>query len=204
MSDEMPQLYLVTPPRIDLDTFPDLLGRVLDANAVACLRVALATRDEDRLLRAADALRAVTEPREVALVVADHYRLAKRAGLDGVHLGDGARRVRKAREELGQDAVVGAFCGTSRHDGMQAGEAGADYVSFGPVGGTDLGDGARAEPELFSWWSEMIEIPVIAEGALDPDLLARLSGTTDFVAFGEEIWETDAPAETLSRFRAAL
>ena len=36
------------------------------------------------------------------------------------------------------DAIVGAFCGTSRHDGMTAGEMGADYVSFGPVAAVSL------------------------------------------------------------------
>ncbi|HIE71875.1 MAG TPA: hypothetical protein EYP98_17775, partial [Planctomycetes bacterium] len=57
---------------------------------------------------------------------------AQRLGLDGVHLTDGSRSVRVARKELGPDAIVGAFCGTSRHDGMVAGEAGADYVALGP------------------------------------------------------------------------
>ena len=49
-----------------------------------------------------------------------------------MHLTQGARGVRHARKELGADAIVGAFCGASRHEGMNAGEAGADYVSFAP------------------------------------------------------------------------
>ena len=114
------------------------LHAVLDAHPVACVRLDLVTRDEDTLLRACDAFRAITEPRDVALVIADHWKLAERAGLDGVHLSDGSRQVKKARADLGADAIVGAFCGSSRHDGMVAGEMGADYVSFGPVGGPDL------------------------------------------------------------------
>ena len=50
---EQPQIYLITPPEIELSTFPDRLARVLDAHDVACVRLALATRDEDRLSRAA-------------------------------------------------------------------------------------------------------------------------------------------------------
>ena len=72
--------------------------------------------------------------RDVPLVVADHYRLVARLGLDGVHLSDGARQVRAVRKALGQDAIVGAFAHASRHEGLTAGEIGADYVSFGPVG----------------------------------------------------------------------
>ena len=60
-----------------------------------------------------------------------------------MHLGDGARQVRAVRKALGADAIVGAFARASRHEGMTAAEIGADYVSFGPVGDTGLGDGAR-------------------------------------------------------------
>src|SRR4028118_212806 len=63
-----------------------------------------------------------------------HALLVSRLGLDGVPLLDAARSVRKVRKDLGDDAIVGAFCHASRHDGMTAGELGADYVSFGPVG----------------------------------------------------------------------
>ena len=131
---EQPQLYLITPPDLDLSVFPDLLAQMLDSTDVACVRLALATHDEDRISRASDALREVTLSRDVALVVSEHILLAEKLGLDGVHLGDGSRRVAKTRKMLGDDAIVGAHCGTSRHDGMSAGEAGADYVSFGPIG----------------------------------------------------------------------
>lgn len=192
--DAAPQLYLVTPPDIELSRFPDQLAAVLDARAVACLRIALATRDEDKLSRAADALRDVAHARDVAIVIDTHFGLAERLGLDGVHLLDGARNVRAARKALGKDGIVGAFCGTSQHDGMTAGEAGADYVAFGPAGVSALGDGSQAERDLFAWWSEMIEVPVVAEGHLTAEIVAELSPVTDFLAIGEEIWSDDAPA----------
>lgn len=205
MSDaEQPQIYLITPPEIELSHFPTDLARVLDATEIACIRLSLATRDEDLILRAADAVREVAHRFDVALVIDTHVVLAQRLGLDGVHLTDGARSVRMARKELGADAIVGAFCGHLRHDGMNAGEAGADYVSFGPVGETTLGDGSRAESELFEWWSEMIEIPVVAEGGLDADIIRTLSPITDFFGIGEEIWRTDDPVVALKTLTAAM
>ena len=148
---EQPQIYLITPPEIELSTFPALLAQTLDAHPVACVRLALATRDEDRLSRAADALREITHARDVALVISEHLMLVEPLGLDGVHLLDGARTVRHARKEIGQDAIVGSFCAGSRHDGMAAGESGADYISFGPVQASALGDGNFAEHDLFAW-----------------------------------------------------
>lgn len=200
---DAPQLYLITPPEIELSSFPGTLARVLDKVEVACIRLALATADEDRIARAADACREVAHARDIAIVIAEHVLIAERLGLDGVHLGDGARRVRKARKALGNDAIVGAFAHASRHEGMTAGEAGADYVAFGPVGETRLGDGGRAGRDLFAWWSEMIELPVVAEGGLDAELVRDLAPVTDFFAIGEEIWRAEDPARALEALALA-
>lgn len=201
---EHPQIYLITPPTFELGRFPDQLARVLDSVDVACIRMDLASRDEDTLSRAADALREVAHVREVALVITDHLILAERLGLDGVHLSDASRPVRAARKALGPDAIVGSFCGASRHDGMNAGEAGADYVSFGPVGTSGLGDGAQADFDLFQWWSEMIEVPVVAEGGLTEDLIRQFAPVTDFFGIGDEIWHSENPQATLDRFVSAM
>lgn len=194
-----PQIVLLTPPAPELSAFPDLLASLLDAVPVACLRLSLSSRDEDRVARAADAVREVAHARDVPVVVDGHALLAQRLGLDGVHLADGARSLRKVRADLGADAIVGAFCGASRHDGMTAGELGADYVAFGPAGATALGDGRQAPRDLFAWWSEMIEVPVVAEGALDEAGVASLAPVADFFAFGAEVWEAPDP---LARLRA--
>lgn len=202
--DDQPQIYLATPESLSLSEFPSLLGRVLDAVEIACIRVDLASSDEDVLSRAADALREVAHARDVAIVLRDHWLLAERLGLDGVHLRDGAHQVRAARKALGPDAIVGTFCGTSRHDGISAGESGADYVSFGPVGQTSLGNGETAPDELFAWWSEMIELPVVAEGALDAAAITRLAPVTDFFCIGPEIWTAEDPAAALTALTAPL
>ncbi|MGV6804578.1 MAG: thiamine phosphate synthase [Ruegeria sp.] len=201
---EQPQIYLITPPSIDLTVFPDRLAGVLDGAEIACIRLALAGNDEDAIARAADACREVAHARDIALVISNHILLAQRLGLDGVHLDDAARSVRAARKELGTDAIVGSFCGTSRHDGMSAGESGADYVAFGPVGDVSLGSGTRAERDLFQWWSEMIEVPVVAEGGLTPELVAEMAPSTDFFGIGEEIWAAEDPLNALRALTAPI
>ena len=201
---ERPQITLITPPALDLEVFPDLLARVLDSVDIACVRLALAGKDEDMIMRAADACRLVSHARDVAIVIENHLLMVERLGLDGVHLTDGARQVRYVRKELGPDAIVGAFCGVTRHDGMNAGEAGADYVAFGPVGATPLGNGEQVEFDLFEWWSQVIEVPVIAEGALTADLVAKFGPVTDFFGIGEEIWGAEDPVQALQALIAPL
>lgn len=201
---DRPQITLITPPAFELEVFPDRLARVLDGAEIACVRLALATKDEDMILRAGDACRLVAHERDVAIVIENHVLMVERLGLDGVHLTDGARSVRKVRKDLGADAIVGAFCGTSRHEGMNAGEAGADYAAFGPVGETVLGKGERVEFDLFEWWSQVIEVPSIAEGALTADLVAKFGPVTDFFGIGEEIWAAEDPLASLKALMAPL
>lgn len=203
-SADRPQITLITPPALDLDIFPDRLAAVLDAVPIACLRLSLVSRDEDTILRAADACRQIAHQRDVAVVIDSHLLMVRRLGLDGVHLADGARSVRAARKELGGDAIVGAFCGTTRHEGISAGEAGADYAAFGPVGQSALGKGEVAPFDLFEWWSEMIEVPCIAEGGLSRDLVEALAPVSDFFAVGDEIWKHEDPAVALRALMAPL
>lgn len=205
MSDQsQPQIYLITPPEFDLETFPSQLDSVLADHDIACVRVALSTRDENRIIKSTDAIREVCHKHDVAVVIDAHVLMVERLGLDGVHFNDKGRSARKARKDLGDDAIIGSFCGTSRHDGMNAAESGADYVAFGPISGASLGDGTLATRDLFEWWSEMIEVPVVAEGGLTADLVRDLSPVTDFFAFGDELWKTQDPSATLATLIAAM
>jgi thiamine-phosphate pyrophosphorylase len=86
---------------------------------------------------------------------------------------------------------------------MTAGEAGADYVAFGPVRESGLGDGTVADRELFAWWSEMIEVPVVAEG-VDVDAARDLAPVADFIVPDPAFWSDEDPARALARMAAAL
>lgn len=209
MSDEFPekeqaQLYLITPPAFELASFADTFQRVLDVAPVACARLAMATKDEDQIAKAGDALREICHGHDIPLVIESHLIMVERLGLDGVHLTDGARSVRYARGELSDEAIIGSYCGSSRHDGLNAGEASADYVSFGPCGESALGDGSTAPQDLFQWWSDVVEVPIVAEGALTVDLIKNLSPFTDFFAIGEEIWNADDPAKAFKTLAQAI
>lgn len=191
------QLYLVTPVAAQPGSFGPMLEEILDALPVACIRIPGAG-DEAMLGQMADMVREIAHRRDIAVVIEDHVQLARNHGLDGVHLTRGdAAAVRAARKTLGADAIVGAQCGVQRHDGINAAEAGADYVSFGPVGTTGLGAGDTAPRELFEWWSEMIEVPVVAEGGLSAEQIAALDPLTDFFAIGPEIWTAEDPRQAL-------
>jgi thiamine-phosphate pyrophosphorylase len=192
--EDHPQIYLITPPVFELSAFAGDLAKVLDNTAIACVRLTLASEDISVISKTADLLRETCHERDVSLVISSHVKLAQTLGLDGVHLPKGGKSIREVRTELGADAIIGVHAGASQHTGMIAGEAGADYVSFGPLMDTGLGDAEIASRDVFEWWSSVVEVPVVAEGNVSLDLAEQFAPVTDFFALGSELWsaETDA------------
>jgi thiamine-phosphate pyrophosphorylase len=104
---------------------------------------------------------------------------------------DNTFNIAKVRQDIGSDYIIGVFCGHSKHQAIIAAENGADYVSIGPLAETKFGNEEKASIETFEWWSEVIEIPIVAEGNLDQITVKALLKYSDFIAIGNEIWDAD-------------
>ena len=98
-------------------------------------------------------------------------------------------------------------CYDSRDLALRAGEAGADYVAFGaffpsPTKDTEI----RADLELLSWWSEMMELPVVAIGGITPANCAPLvRAGADFLAVISAVWShADGPAAGVRAMNEAI
>ncbi|WP_458097491.1 thiamine phosphate synthase [Roseomonas sp. WA12] len=200
------RLYLVTPPRIDLGTFPEALARALDAGDVACLQLRLKDTPKEEVRRAIDALRPIAQSRDVAFLLNDDAQLAAQTGCDGAHLGqeDGDH---EAARKLLKDATLGITCHDSRHLAMRAGEMGADYVAFGAFFPTSTKEAIHhAELDLLEWWSSIFEIPCVAIGGITAANCAPLvSAGADFLAVVGAVWNhPDGPAEGVRAMNAAI
>ncbi len=132
------RLLLVTDPR------PDLADRVTAAVRggvdIVQLRDKRASREE--LLTLAEELRAVCEREGVIFTVNDDPELARTCGADGAHLGQKDENIERAREILGQGAIVGISAG-SVEEAHRAVEAGADYLGVGTVFATPTKENAE-------------------------------------------------------------
>ncbi|MFV3074407.1 thiamine phosphate synthase [Niveispirillum fermenti] len=201
------RLYLITPPRIDLATFPAQLASALDAGDVACVQLRLKMVGDDDIRRAIDALRPIAQDRDVAFILNDRPDLAATGGCDGVHVGQEDTPYTQARKIMGRDAIVGVTCHDSRHLAMVAGEDGADYVAFGAFFDTATKEPkARAEPEILSWWQEMMEIPCVAIGGITVDNCAALvKAGADFLAVSGGVWNhADGPVAAVKAFNQRI
>lgn len=198
------QLYLISPLDVS-GTFSDRLARALDAGEVAAFQFRVKDIDEHKAAKLAEPLQAICAARDVAFIVNDSISLAKRLGADGVHLGQSDGEVADARARLGRDAQIGVTCHNSRHLAMEAGEAGADYVAFGAFFPSSTKDTEhRAEPELLTWWQELMEIPCVAIGGITPENCAPLvAAGADFLAVSGAVWNGDEAA-AIKAFHKAI
>ena len=201
------RLYLITPPALDPGRFADDLAAALDAGDVAAVQLRLKPITDDALLRAIDVLRPVAQSRGVAFLLNDRPDLVRESGCDGAHVGADDMAVAAARRLLGPDLTLGASCYASRDRAMTAGEAGADYVAFGAFFPTLTKDApARAEPEILSWWAELMELPSVAIGGINAENCAPLvAAGADFLAVISAVWShAEGPAAGVRARNAAI
>ncbi len=202
------RLYLITPPRIgDPAAFAGRLAAALDAGDVACVQLRLKDVADEDILRTGAALLPVCHQRDVAFLVNDRPDLAVAMGADGVHVGQEDTPYAEARRIVGPDAMVGVTCHDSRHLAITAAEAGADYVAFGAFYPTTTKQAkSQAEPDLLSWWSALMEVPVVAIGGITVENCAPLvRAGADFLAVCGGVWDhAEGPAAAVRAFNRAM
>lgn len=201
------QLYVISPPRIDVPAFSGSLKAALDAGPVAAFQLRLKDVGDDEILRACEALLPVCKAADVAFILNDRADLAAKAGADGVHLGQGDGSIAEARALLGREAQIGRTCHDSRHLAMEAGEQGADYVAFGAFYDTTTKPSHyRPQPEILSWWITLSQIPCVAIGGIFPHNAAPLvEAGADFIAVVRAVWEHEGgPGAGVKAFGGVL
>ncbi len=177
------KLYLV------LETGPSAEARLMAALAGGTPSSLLLAPPRGKTLDAASVLPLLetAQRRDIAVMLADDAQLVRTTKADGVHLTwskDIAARAAEAREILGHRFMLGADVGRSRHDAMEIGEAGADYIAFGiPEHVEDRDTARQRRTELCQWWSEIFEVPCVAFNVDDVEEAGQLAALgTDFIA----------------------
>lgn len=191
MSDDArtARLYLIAPrtsAAVDIDAFT----ATLDAADIAC--VLFPNPAPDFAAHAAAAQRA-----GIAVLVPAEEAHGTAFPHDGYHL-DGMLAELAALRAAGGDAIVG-FGGVSRrHDGMMAGETGADYVAIGRLLTDDPLPLADRE-DLLAWWQALMEVPCVSHAESAEDVTRLVRAGADFVAVGALVWSApDGPAAAVA------
>jgi thiamine-phosphate pyrophosphorylase len=190
------RLYLITPSVIDdLAAFAKEFEAALAAGAsqqpdVACVQLRLKGASDEDILAAAKTLLPIAHQYEAAFLLNDRPDLAKKAGADGVHVGQQDMDYKDARALLGDEATIGVTCHASTHLAMEAGEAGADYVAFGAFYTTTTKEVEHhAEPDILQFWAYATTVPCVAIGGITAENAGPLiAAGADFLAVSSAVW----------------
>ena len=187
-----PTYNIVTPLNIvqiitnHLDLFLKECSELIENIAVASIRIRTENLNSSQLTVLFESLQKINK-RQIPLLIENNLELVNKVNADGIHLTTGQKFVKEARETLGKDKIIGSFCGSSKHSGLVAAEHGANYIAFQIEKNTKEVD--KNILELFKWWSEFIEIPVMAESSYGDQIPKELLGHCDFLTLGIDNWQ---------------
>ena len=173
-----PRLFLVAPVDLSADQI------------LACATAACAAGDVASIVVATEVLPSVTSKMQsLGLAVLANGKAG--ANCDGVHLNALTDDIAAAKESLGKQNIVGAFCSASRHAAMQAAEDGADYIAFSQNTYTP------SEP-IIGWWSDLFEIPCVAFDPVEvKDFDILLPQKPDFIRPSDDMWASPGEARRI-------
>ena len=183
------RLYLVSPLIADAAAFAPSLVEACAAGDVAAVLLRFADMDERACVNRTKELAPIAQKHGAAVIVAAPPPTAVRGGADGVHLtGRDMGPLKRALSALKPDRIVGAGDVRSRHDAMQAGEAGVDYVMFGEPRPDGTTPPLETTLERAAWWSEIFEVPCVAFAASLEAVGGLVAAKPEFIALGDTIW----------------
>jgi thiamine-phosphate pyrophosphorylase len=160
-----PEIYLIAPPDAPPDALKQRLKAALERTKVAALLLPRGDRTESAYSALVRAVTPDAQAAGAAVLIDGEPSAVRPLNVDGLHVSGGLAAVRAAIAALKPDFIVGAGNVRSRHDAMQKGEAGVDYILFGPLSGPI----SPAERELARWWAGTMEIASVLSDA-DADL----------------------------------
>jgi thiamine-phosphate pyrophosphorylase len=191
-------LYLIAPPDAATPTLAATLRAMLAAAPVAALLLRRGTRSDSAYADFVAAIAPLAQGAGCAVLIDGEPALARRLGVDGLHVESSPMTVKAAIAALKPTLIVGAGGVATRHDAMTLGELNLDYIMFGPLSGA-IGPETR---DLAGWWAETMEIPSVLS---DPEVTPTTAEThCEFLAVGDSVWGTADPVATLVAFAATL
>ena len=201
------KLYLITPSKININKFSVSLDEVLKTSLVSCLQLRLKDVKDKDIIEAARILKPICSNYDVPFILNDRLDLVRELEVDGVHLGQEDASISEARKLLGPNAIIGASCYNSKHQAMEAAEAGANYVAFGAFFDTKTKNPkTRAKINTIKDWVFISNVPCVAIGGINPsNCIELVSAGVDFLAVIGCIWNSNEdPKSAINKFKKII
>lgn len=187
----MSKIYLISPPKIELENFSPRLEKALKTGLVPTFQLRLKDYKKSEIKNFARELKKICHDNNCLFLLNDELEIAFEVGADGVHLGAEDGSILAARKKSPKNFIIGASCYDSRHIAMEAGEQGADYVSFGAFFPSKTKQ-SRGKPtlEILQWANEIMNLPIAAIGGITDQNASQLAKAgADFLCVISYVWD---------------
>jgi thiamine-phosphate pyrophosphorylase len=149
--------------------------------------------DQEKREREARALCQLCHHYGRPLLINDDLELARKVNAQGIHLGQTDGDPARARQILGDRAIIGITCHDSMELAIKAEMQGADYVAFGAVFASGTKPHAQRAPlSLLKAARDRISIPIVAIGGIRVDNARQvIDHQADMVAVVHHLFGAD-------------
>ena len=174
-SEKLHGLYAIT----DSQLIPSdqLVPRVAEAIQGGARVVQYRNKNNDAGLKVWEATDLLTlcHTLNIPLIINDDVNLAKQIGADGVHLGSDDCDIEQARQQLGDNMLIGVSCYNNFEQAIDAVKRGADYIAFGRFFlSSTKPDAIQADMPLLQRAKQELSVPIVAIGGITPENGASL------------------------------
>jgi thiamine-phosphate pyrophosphorylase len=187
-----PLIYLISPPKIDVKTFPGILSKVLDTQMVNVFQLRLKNYKDLDLIKITSLLYKICKKKNVTFILNDRVDIAKKLNVDGVHVGKEDGSIKSARNILGNLKIIGSSCYNNRNLSIKSQNLGANYLAFGAFFKTYTKE--NTNKIVLSGLKNIrknIDIPIVGIGGLNKYNIKKLIFLKpNFLAFCSSIWNT--------------
>ena len=187
-----PLIYLISPSKIDIKTFPDILSKVLETKVVNVFQLRLKNYKDSDLISITSLLYNICIKKNVTFILNDRVDIAKKLNVDGVHLGKEDGSIKNARNILGNLKIIGSSCYNNINLSIKSQNLGANYIAFGAFFKTETKENtSKIILSGFKNIRKNINIPIVGIGGLNKFNIKKLIYfKPDFLAFCSSIWNT--------------
>ena len=131
----MTQIYLISPPQIELDKFSKELEIILKTGLVPIFQLRLKDQDDFLIKNSAIKLNKICQDYNTKFIINDNLELALDIGCNGVHLGiddrqNSTNQIVKIIQN-NKNFTISFSCYDSKELAIQADNLGANFISFG-------------------------------------------------------------------------
>lgn len=167
------RLYLVTDPYLfSTNTLVEAVQQSLEGG-VTLVQLREKELDSKDFYEEAVKIKQLTKSYNVPLIINDRVDIALACDADGVHVGQSDLPVRKVRELVGTDKIIGASVQTLP-EALEAQNAGADYLGVGAMFPTSTKtDAIEVSLEELKKICGQISIPIVLIGGINEQTITN-------------------------------